>query len=540
MEYIRDPYLKSLAGRGYIEGCTLSDKTTKTPLCHYFGGLRYALPPQQRWRRAEKLPESYSYGSKYQPGRCSGDTGVCPQPSFLSLSFGDNWSEDCFQTNVWVPTGEPPKGGWPVLFFIHGGFLQFGTPNIFHAAELLGDAGFNAIVVTPAYRLGIFGFLSSSELETDAASVGETSGNQGMWDQRIALEWTRDNIALFGGNPSQITISGYSAGAYSVFYQLAYDVHLPADQSIVKQACIWSNSPATQPRNALATQAQFNEVLAALHIPLHISWSEKLARLRATDSQKLLAAATSVDTHQFRPWSDNVFVPSRLFESFDNGNFGRRIAARGVRILLGECRDERNLYATWFPPQNTLAGLHKRLLADYHRPAVDALMRLYYPDGRLPANCQNWDCDAFGRIYADMQVHYMQRGLIDALVRGGAEHLLYRYRVEYRLKCADKTIPPEWEVTHATDQYMWFWGNGECLEPEEKPIIQRAFIGPLTKFVHGEADINWGTSNHREIRKLSPNGSVEIWQDGLWDEAMRIWRGLREVGEPADGTGAKL
>lgn len=95
---------------------------------------------------------------------------------------------------------------------IDGGFLQFGTPNTFSAGALLGEAAFNAIIVMPAYRLGVFGFLYSSELEHDAATVSEPVGNQGFWDQRLALEWTRDNISLFGGNPSQITISGYSAG----------------------------------------------------------------------------------------------------------------------------------------------------------------------------------------------------------------------------------------------------------------------------------------------------------------------------------------
>jgi carboxylesterase type B len=70
----------------------------------------------------------------------------------------------------------------------------------------------NAIVVMPAYRLGPLGFLYSSELEKDAASVGETFGNHGFWDQRMALEWTRDNIGVFGGNGSEITLTGYSAG----------------------------------------------------------------------------------------------------------------------------------------------------------------------------------------------------------------------------------------------------------------------------------------------------------------------------------------
>lgn len=64
----------------------------------------------------------------------------------------------------------------------------------------------------PAYRLGVFGFLYSSEVQQDAASASETVGNHGFWDQRLALEWTKNNVKLFGGNAENITISGYSAG----------------------------------------------------------------------------------------------------------------------------------------------------------------------------------------------------------------------------------------------------------------------------------------------------------------------------------------
>ena len=134
----------------------------------------------------------------------------------------------------------------------------------------------------------------------------------------------------------------------------------------------------------------------------------------------------------------------------------------------------------------------------------------------------------------------MQRGLVHSLMLGGAAHLLYRYRIEYRLKCADETIPPEWGVTHATDQYIWWWGNGSVLQVDEKSIIKNAFIDPLTKFVHGESNIGWGTKSHREMRKLKPDGSVEIWQDGLWDEAMRVWKALRAIGEQGNSPIAKL
>ncbi|KAE8351904.1 Alpha/Beta hydrolase protein [Aspergillus coremiiformis] len=531
MEPVRHPYRKSLAHRGFVQGVTLTNSTTHAPWCHYFGGLRYALPPSERWRKAQKLPPSYSYGSEHNPGQCDGMVGVCPQPNFPGLSFGVGWTEDCFQCNIWVPVGEPPQDGWPVLVFIHGGFLQSGTPNSFSAGALLGETAFNAIVVMPAYRLGVFGFLHSSELEHDAATVGEPVGNQGFWDQRLALEWTRDNIALFGGNPTQVTISGYSAGAYSAFYQLSYDLHLPEAQSILKQVCIWSSSPIAQPKSPETAQTQFNQLLSALNIPETLPGPDKLARLRAIPSSNLLSAATSLEANQFRPTTDTLFIHPSLFQSLDNGTIGRRIASRHIRLLLGECRNEAALYATWFPPRNTLFALHKRLLTEYPTPLVDTLISLYCPGGRLPAGCGDWNCDAFGRIYADMQVHHMQRGLVHSLVAGGAAHLLFRYRIEYRLECAEETIPLEWGVTHGTDQYIWFWGNGALVRPDEKRVIQPALIDPWIRFVHGEADLHWGTKSYREMRTLRSDGSVEICPDGLWDEAIRVWKALRAVGE---------
>ncbi|BDD58531.1 hypothetical protein MAP00_003800 [Monascus purpureus] len=413
---------------------------------------------------------------------------------------------------------------------LDGGWLQFGTPNAFSVASMLGETAFRCVVVMPAYRLNVFGFLYSSELKQDAVSADETVGNYGFWDQRLALEWTKDNIHLFGGNPSNITISGYSAGAYSVFYQLAYDLCLPEDKEIVKQACIWSNGPGVQPKAPSETQTQFNQLLSAVNISHSLSPAEKLTRLRAIPAKTLLRAATSIGIHQFRPTTDSAFIPLTLFASLDNGDFAQKLSARNVRIILGECRDEHYLYSIWFPPaQNSLSALRQRLIADYPRRVVDTLIKLYYPDSELPPDCKRWDSDAFGRIYADMQVHKLQRGLVYSLAAHGASHLLYRYRIEYRVKCVDKYVPPEWGVTHSTDQYIWFWGNGDVLQPEEKDVVQSTFIDPLVKFVNGEVNIGWGTTNYREMRRLKPDGTFEIWDDGMWEDGLRVWRALREV-----------
>lgn len=210
--------------------------------------------------------------------------------------------------------------------------------------------------------------------------------------------------------------------------------------------------------------------------------------------------------------------------------------------MLGECRDEHNLYATWLPPpDNTTSSLRRRLLADYPRPVVDTLLHIYAP---ADTTTKTYPPSTFGHIYADIQVHTTQRGLIQSLAAAGASHLLHRYRIEYRLNCAAKTIPREWGVTHATDMYLWFWGNGEALESAEKRAIRSALVDPWKRFVRGDidGDLDWGTNGPREMRTLMPDGSVKICRDELWDEAMRVWMALRGVGESevVDDISSKL
>ncbi|KAJ5403871.1 hypothetical protein N7509_003742 [Penicillium cosmopolitanum] len=533
METTTRPVQKSLGALGSIQGLTISSNSQD--LCHYFGAVRYALPPLQRWRRARRLSASFRYGTPQAPSQCDKGAGLCPQPAFEPLvpENPDAWAEDCFQSNIWVPTGSPPKEGWPVFVFIHGGWLQFGSPNGFNAAALLGETDFKAVLVLPAYRVNLFGFLHSSELAQDAAAVGETVGNHGFWDQRLALEWTKKNIHLFGGNASNITISGYSAGANSVFHQLAYDLRQPDDQIIVRQAIMFSNSPAVQPKRPAETQIQFNQLLEALSIPQTLSGPEKLARLRALPPKALIDATKAIEVHQFRPATDGGFILPSLFTSLDNGDFAAKLVSRNIRLMLGECSEESHLYAIWFPPKaNTFSALRTRLIADYPEHVVDTVLPLHYPTGQLPAGCKNWDVDAWGQIYADMQVYQMQRGLIHALTSNkagvDASHLIYRYRIEFLASCMAAKMPAEWGVTHSSDYPLWFWGNGDVLTESEKKVTHKAFIGPLARFVQNvrQDDFGWGTSGFG-VRTMRKDGKVDITRDSRWEEGVRVWKAVR-------------
>jgi para-nitrobenzyl esterase len=125
-------------------------------------------------------------------------------------------SEDCLFLNVYTPknAGNTPK---PVMVWIHGGAFLLGSGSnvTFNPTHIVDQE--KSVAVTLNYRLGIYGFLN---LPDAYKKTGITSGNFGLQDQALALKWVHDNIALFGGDPAQVTIVGESAGSMSVGFHL--------------------------------------------------------------------------------------------------------------------------------------------------------------------------------------------------------------------------------------------------------------------------------------------------------------------------------
>ncbi|KAF2110692.1 paraben-hydrolyzing esterase precursor [Lophiotrema nucula] len=523
MEKRSEPYLRNLDFRGFVEGLTYLDPKSLQPLCHYFGGIPYALPPVGpfRFQKPRPLAACFRYGTRANPGRYTGGCGICPQPR--DDPPPSVWEEDCLQSNIWIPVGEPPEGGWPVLFWIHGGFLQFGDANGSDLRLMLSETNCKVIVVEPAYRLNIFGFLASPELLDSSADF---DNNAGFWDQRLALEWTWQNISYFGGNPSNITVGGYSAGSHSAFHQLAYDLGVPDEKSIVKRSIMLSNGPGMQPKSLDEAQVQFEELLQVLDIPLQAPPEEKLAKLRATDSDTLIKAIDGMKYHQFRGVTSG-FVRHGLHREIDNGTFARQMKRRGIELIIGECSDEHFVYGTHRPP-NSYESLFQRLQADYPLTACELLVKEYYPNKKLPSNCKTWE-DAWGRIYADIQIHQLERGMVNALVRYGAGDLVHRYRIEWRVQACDEHWPKEWGVTHGTDMAIWFWGDGDRISKKEKIVIKRAFNANLAKFLKGEK-MDWGTEKPLDLRVLKGDTTVAIEEDGRLANGVRIWELLKSVG----------
>jgi para-nitrobenzyl esterase len=190
---------------------------------HSWQGIPYAMAPvgELRWRapRARQpwpgVLEALEFGSP-----CTQfPTG--PRWMHGSDSGPIRGSEDCLFLNIWTPRFAParvPTGEAriPVMVWIHGGGNSIGEGGgIYDGGNLAVAHGL--VVVTLNYRLGPFGWFHHAALGAGASDPAERSGNFGTLDLIRALEWVRDNIAAFGGDPDNVTIFGESAGGWNVF-----------------------------------------------------------------------------------------------------------------------------------------------------------------------------------------------------------------------------------------------------------------------------------------------------------------------------------
>jgi para-nitrobenzyl esterase len=179
-----------------------------------FKGIPYAAPPvgKLRWRP----PGKARAWTGVRPATRFGDSApqLSPAGRLVKTLIGvgsAGQGEDCLTLNVWTPgPGGAPR---PVLFWIHGGAFVMGSGSTrLYSGSRLALRG-DLVVVTINYRLGALGFLNAREL---AAGHEPLCANLGILDQIAALEWVRDHIEAFGGDPNQVTIFGESAGAMSV------------------------------------------------------------------------------------------------------------------------------------------------------------------------------------------------------------------------------------------------------------------------------------------------------------------------------------
>merc|ERR1712179_411703 len=190
---VKGQQLESQAGTPYFK--FLGIPYAQAPV----GNLRFKPPrPVQAWGERDALEEP----------------AQCPQKSFFGPDKGTlSGEEDCLYLNIYSPSisvTSNPFALKPVMIWIHGGGFILGSGSMFGEPNRFVDE--DVVVVTLNYRLGALGFMSFGN--------DEVSGNMGLKDQQMAIQWVRNNIRHFGGNPEKITLFGESAGGISVHAQV--------------------------------------------------------------------------------------------------------------------------------------------------------------------------------------------------------------------------------------------------------------------------------------------------------------------------------
>ena len=239
--------------------------------------------------------------------------------------------EDCLYLNVWkADEGSDEKK--PVMVWIHGGAYEAGgtVDFMFDFINFLKENP-DVVVVSIAYRLGIFGFFHLSHLP-DGKDYPDAQ-NLGLMDQMMALKWIHENIACFGGDPDNVTIWGESAGAGSVTLLPLIE----GSHTYFKRVIAQSGSPSL----ARATE----QAIGCTNEMMDILGCKTVADLMNVDAQNLMEASHAIML-RMGPERDGNYLPLDPYGDYANG------AAKDIEFLQGCNKDEMNYFVNGFGEDN--------------------------------------------------------------------------------------------------------------------------------------------------------------------------------------------
>jgi len=418
-----------------------------------FRGIPYAAPPvgALRWKAPEPAPARVGLHSarSYAPA-CFQDNGNTEWYRRVAKPFGVDparftepaVSEDCLYLNIWTPQLEA-TGKLPVMVWIHGGSNENGwsyEPN-YQGARLAAHG--KVLVVSVAYRLNVFGFFGHPELSRSAAP-----SNFGLLDQIAALQWIRDHIEAFGGDASNVTIFGESAGGADVGYLMSS----PKARGLFRRAIAESGGYLLLSAGTLENAEEAGRKLArAFGAPAD------LVALRAKSSAEILEAAKSVLARgDYGPVIDGISLTESPAARF-------RHAGVQFDLLAGSNLNEDFMYVT-----DDAAALRKEIavIPAAVRPTLSALVA-QAPDVRLARDrlwtLTNMECPPY--LMATRAAQSGHRGWIYRFSRtrpgpGGAALMVYHgAEIPYVFDTHDSWLPTEDADRSLTSAMMGYWSN---------------------------------------------------------------------------------
>ena len=321
-----------------------------------FKGIPYAAPPvgALRWKPPQPVAawSGVRAADRFGP-RCM------QRPLYGDMVFRSNgMSEDCLYLNVWTPAHRE-KGKLPVLVYFYGGSLLAGDGSEprYDGASL---ARRGIVTVTVNFRLDVFGLLALPALA--AESPRHATGNYSLMDMLAALHWVRDNIAAFGGDPSQVTIGGESAGSMSVSALMAS----PLAKGLMQRAIGESGAVLGNLKPMPLAEAEQKGTDFMRKVGAH-----SLAELRALPADVLMKALGTSDSDGFEITIDGAVLPRSPEAIYAAGEQAH------IPLLVGSNSQE-GYYASLLDgqaptPANYRAALQKMFGAAH----VDEALKLY-------------------------------------------------------------------------------------------------------------------------------------------------------------------
>lgn len=396
-----------------------------------FTGIQFAQPPIGPLRFEAPRPPTPWSGVKEATTFGPAAPQIGPVNRIIRSiigAAGSRQSQDCLYLNVWTPRSDNARR--PVLVWIHGGafILGSGSTSLYKGGRLAERA--DVVVVTINYRLGALGFLNWQAIYDQG---DQPPANLGIRDQIAALEWVRDNIDRFGGDPGNVTIFGESAGAMSIGTLLG----VPSARGLFHKAILQSGAAhniSTKTKAALVAET-FAEALE-----LGKPTPEKLrdipvTRLMQAQARTTLRIGLDDGMMAWQPCIDDDLIPEQPLTAIDRGD------AANIPILIGTNRDEFKLFT--FADRNRMddAAFVKRVRRIARRAGADEdriaerLMGTYgtRTGERDPGANQRWV-----KLQSDRIFHYPATRLADA--QSGHQPRIYTYLFEWRLPLIGRAL----------------------------------------------------------------------------------------------------
>ncbi|KAJ7630496.1 Carboxylesterase [Roridomyces roridus] len=328
-----------------------------------FKGIRFAHPAtgDRRWEPPAPFVSTVSQNATHFGPACvqqfNGITGALDERVFNNPSNPPVEDEDCLFLNVWKPATD--VANLPVLVWIYGGGLAFGTASVPEYDGLSISANEKLIMVSFNYRTNVFGFPGAPDLPL-------TGNNLGFLDQELAFKWVQENIAQFGGDPQKVTIMGQSAGSQST--SAAISRH-SADDAPFRAAIMLSGADvSTSPIPSFAAFDSFAAAVGCTQVP----GATRLACLRRVPSAVIRTFTNQLAAPNFLPLIDNVTLFSDPLQRIRTGKTAR------VPFILGNTQDDGTIVSVNLP-DNLTAALDE-FVSPFARTTVTAdQVRPLYP-----------------------------------------------------------------------------------------------------------------------------------------------------------------